>query len=442
MPQAKNVNKYGVTTFLMTDTPIIKRQFLNSIKRGTGEAYLIVKNNPKIDFSNQIIKGALNIYAYDGQCEGNRAQYIFDIISISNQKDKIRNAVLKGLVNEQYDAWNLNHLFALTKLLAEQNDTEAKKAIYDRFLNPPIESYDWVGANEIVQLYGLNGLFYVAEKYGKYIEQESDYWQDDWIISQFQEENKHINVSEELKKEAKKNKFIRIYLDTVKRTMANQEKHNKAKPKKYKDIIDEILNSEPRISYSRRRKLTVEEVNKIAKQLIIETEKSNIEKLLDIFDFYKFPYNSQIILNLANQKRTSKDRIAEKAIWALKHLRSKDIRTFAIDKILNSRNPIEYLEILVSNYKSGDFKLLSQIADKASNEHKIEQLARIYTHIFEATKTKECKKPLEILYGKMNCALHRKWIIEILMENNVLSTRIKNEIKFDCDLKTRKLIQQ
>jgi hypothetical protein len=56
-----------------------------------------VKDNPNIDFSNQIIKGALNIYAYDGQSEGNRAQYIFDIISISNQKDKIHKAVLKGL---------------------------------------------------------------------------------------------------------------------------------------------------------------------------------------------------------------------------------------------------------------------------------------------------------------------------------------------------------
>jgi len=50
----------------MTDTANIKRQFLNSLKRGTGEAYLIVKNNPKIDFSSQIIKGVLNIYAYVG----------------------------------------------------------------------------------------------------------------------------------------------------------------------------------------------------------------------------------------------------------------------------------------------------------------------------------------------------------------------------------------
>ena len=424
----------------MTDTANIKRQFLNSLKRGTGEAYLIAKNNPEIDFSNQIIKGALNIFAYDGQCEGNRAQYIFDIISVSKQKEKIRKSVLQGLATEQNDTWNLTHLFALAKLYAQQNDTEVKQAIYDRFLNNPIEGSDWVGAYEILELDGLNGLFYVAEKFGKYIEQNPDDWQDDWIIKRFQEERENIKISEELKKKAKTNKFIRIYFDNIKRTKSSQKNH-KTKLTKYKDIIDEVLNSKPRISFVRKRKLTEEEVNKIAKQLVNETDKSNVEKLLDIFDFYKFPYDSQTILDFAKQKRTSKNRIVENAIEALKYLKSKDIRNFAMDKIKIAKNPIDYLEILVSNYKNGDFELLSKIADKTNNEHKIEQLAGIYTDIFKANKTKECKQPLEILYNKMNCAIHRKGIIEVLLDNNVLSERIKEELKFDCDLDTRKLLK-
>lgn len=90
---------------------------------------MIAKAHPQIDFSNEIIKGALNIYAYDGQCEGNRAEYIFDIISISKQKDRIRKAVLKGLATEQKESWNLTHLFALVKLYAQQNDTEAKGCV-------------------------------------------------------------------------------------------------------------------------------------------------------------------------------------------------------------------------------------------------------------------------------------------------------------------------
>jgi hypothetical protein len=402
----------------MTDTANIKRHFLNSLKRGTGEAYLIVKDNPTIDFSNHIIKGVLNIYAYDGQCEGNRAQYIFDIISISKHKDKIRKAVLNGLATEQNDTWNLTHLFAIAKLYAEQGDKEAKIAIYDRFLNHPIDHSDWVGYSEILELDGINGLLFIAEKFGKYIEQNPEDWQDDSIIRYFQDENKDLDVYEELEKKAKTNKFIRIYLENIKRTKASQEKH-KTKPTKYKDIIDEVLNSKPFISFRRKRNLTDEEINQVAKQLISETDKSNTEKLLNIFDFYKFPYASQLILDLAKQKPTSKNRIVEYAINALKHLKSKDIRTFGMDKIQNSKNPIDYLEILVSNYKNGDFKLLSEIANRTKSEHKIEQLAGIYSDIFKTNKTKECKEPLEVLYNKMNCAIHRNGIVEILIDNKV-----------------------
>lgn len=424
----------------MNDKSKIKQQFFNSLKRGTGEAYLIVRENPKIDFSNQIIKGALNIYAYDGQSEGNRAKYIFDIISISKNNSKIRKAILQGLATEQDDTWNLTHLFALSKLIVEQNNREAKQAIYDRFLINPIEGSDWVGACEILELDGLNGLFYVAEKFGKHINQNPDNWQDDLIIKRFQAENKHLKVDEELQKKAQTNKFISLYLDNIKRTEASQEKP-KTKPTEYIDIIDEVLNSKPFISFRRKRSLTDEEINQVAKQLIKEAGESSIERLLDIFDFYKFPYNSDVILDFAKKKRAGKNRIVENAIDALKHLKSKDIRNFALDKIQNSKKPIDYLEILVSNYRSGDFKLLSEIANKTNNEHEIERLARIYTEIYKANRTKECKEPFEILYSKMNCAIHRKGIVEILIENKVLSDKIKNEIKFDCDLETRELTE-
>nr|WP_315394825.1 hypothetical protein [uncultured Sphingobacterium sp.] len=418
----------------------LKSQFLNSLKRGTGEAYLIAKSNPNIDFSNQIIKGALNIFAYDGQCEGNRAQYIFDIISLSKQKTKVRKAVLKGLAKESDDTWNLTHLFALTKLYAEKGDTEARQAIYDRFLHNPIFGSDWVGYSEILDLDGLDGLLYISEKFGKYLEQNPDDWQDDSIISEFQEESKHLNVYKELEKKAKKNKYIHIYLDAVFRNN-NSRKKNNSKPTIFKDIIDEIYNSKPILSFKRKNNLTEEEVTLIAEQLIIETDKSKIEKLLSIFDRYRFPLDSEVILNFAKQKRSSKYSIVENAVYALQHLKSKSIRRFALDKIQNSKNPIDYLEILISNYKKGDHKILTEIVANTNYEDEVESLAAIFTEIYKVNKTKKCKEPLEILYNKMNCGIHRNGIIEILIENGILSKKIKKEMKFDSYLKTRELVK-
>ena len=424
----------------MSDIKNIKRQFLNSLKRGTGEAYLLARDNPQVDFSNQIIKGVLNIYAYDGQSENDRAKYIFDIISVSNKQDKIRNTILQGLAIEQDDTWNLTHLFALAKLFAEQGDREIKQAIYDRFCNYTIEGSDWVGYSEILKLDGLQGLIYIAEKFGKFIEQNPDDLQDDWIINNFQEENPNLKVMEILNKLAKENKHIRIYLDNIKQTKKGQEKYqakHQAAKKQFSDIIDEILNSEHFSTFF--RELTNEEVNQVATRLLTENNKQNIEKLLFIFDDYKYPFQSETILNFAKRKKNSKYRIVEYAIYALKHLKSNDIRNFALDKIQNSKNQIDYLEILVSNYESSDFKILSELANKTNNEHKIEQLAGIFTSIYKANKTTECKEPLELLYNKINCAIHRNGIIEILIENKVLSDKIRNEIKFDSYLGTRDL---
>ena len=425
----------------MSDTTNIKRQFLNSLKRGTGEAYLIVRDNPNIDFSTQIIKGALNIFAYDGQSEGSRAKYIFDIISISKQKDKIRKEVLQGLATEQNQTWNLTHLFDLAKIYAKNGDNEAREAIYDRFLNHPIDHSDWVGYSEILELDGLQGLFFIAEKFGKHIEQNPDDWQDDSIVRHFQEDNPGIKVNEELKKASKKNKYIKLYLDTISKTKDEQKKHKQEKIK-LNGILDEVINSKPFLSFKRSQNLTEQETFEIANQLLKEKNRSNIEKLLEIFSDHKFPFDSEFILKLAKRKKTSKDRISEFAIETLKHLKSNSIRQFALDNIQQSKRPCDYLEILISNYTKGDFKILCKIANKFNDEHIIEKLAGIYTDIYKANKTKECREPLEILYNKMNCGIHRNGIIEVLIENNVLSEEIKNEIKFDSYLDTRVLLDK
>jgi hypothetical protein len=251
------------------ETTEIKRKFFNSLKRGTGEAYLIMKDNPTIDFSAYIIKGVLKNYAYDGQSESSRAQYIFDLIELSNKKGKIKKAVLKGLETEQDDTWNLTHLFDIAKIYAEQSDTEAKQAIYNRFLKYPATSDDWAGAFEILSLDGLQGLFYIAEKFGKAIEQNPDDWQDNFIIQHFQEERPKIKVMEELENLAKTNKYVRIYLDNIKSTEANYEKH-KPKQNHFKNIVDEIIKNEKKLTYFRLKKLEEEDIKLVAERLVIE----------------------------------------------------------------------------------------------------------------------------------------------------------------------------
>jgi len=425
----------------MNITTEIKRKFYDSLKRGTGEAYLIAKKYSTIDFSNYIIRGALNNFAYDGQSEDNRARYIFDLIAISNNQIKIQEAILGGLAKEREDTWSLTHLFALAKLYAEKGNDKFRQAIYDRFLNNPIEGSDWVGYQEILELDGLNGLIYICEKFGKVIARNPDEWQDNSIVKHFQDDNPQMAVLEELKNRAKSNKYIQLYLDNIESSEERRRK-NRPKPPIFDNIIDEILNSKSFLLFRRRRELRETELSEIGERLLIEEETANIEKFLFVFSYHKFPFDSNFILKLAKQKSNSQNSIKEYATYALKYLKSDSIRAFALDRISSTRNPAKYTDILISNYKDGDYELLARVAKKFKNEDIIESLAISYTDIFSSNITKECKEPLEILYSKMNCGIHRMVIVEILIKSNVLPDRIKEEIEFDSYLETRELIRK
>jgi hypothetical protein len=110
-----------------------------------------------------------------------------------------------------------------------------------------------------------------------------------------------------------------------------------------------------------------------------------------------------------------------------------------MDKLNNQKNPFAYLNLLVSNYKKGDNKLLRQIANRSDNQDFIHSVGFGFCDIYEANKTKECKGPLEILYSKMNCGLCRKNIVNILLDNDVLSDKILQEIQFDSNKELQQL---
>ena len=95
----------------MSNNPEVKKKFKSSIRRSTGESYLILSENPSIDFSDDIIQDSLKNFAYDGQCERSRAYYLFEIILLSKQHDKIRKALLNALASEQDNRWTLIQLF-------------------------------------------------------------------------------------------------------------------------------------------------------------------------------------------------------------------------------------------------------------------------------------------------------------------------------------------
>jgi hypothetical protein len=425
----------------MINNTTIEQRFKSSIRRGTGEANLIMQQNPAINFSSEIIKACLKNYAIDGQSEGSRAVYLSELIGLSGQHAKIRKAILNGLESEQEDTWALVQLFDLATFFAKHGDSGAKKAIYNRFFKNIISGSDWCGYASIIELDGLEGLKYIATTIGKSIEPNPGDWQDNSIILHFQEDNPDIRAMQELEKASNNNSYIKTYLANIERTQQSRDNYKEpARVINYTTVTEKINGKfiVP-LSPAGAKKLSEGDINKLADDFLNETDRVKLEKYMRIFDKVRFPYNYQPVLEIAKRKNNKNDRLIEFATAALKYFTGDDIRKFAIEKLRSTKSPSDYLDLLVSNYENGDGKLLTAIAKNCKGDNNIHSIVYGYINIYTANKTIECKEPLEAVYEKLTCGIHRQEIIAILIENKVLSDQIRQEIKFDSSLKTRQL---
>ena len=96
----------------------------------------------------------------------------------------------------------------------------------------------------------------------------------------------------------------------------------------------------------------------------------------------------------------------------------------------------------VSNYQKGDNQILLEIANRSEDYDFIHSIVFGFIDIYRANSTIQCKEPLENIYNKMNCGLHRKDIVNLLADNNVLSDKILKEIQYDSFDDLRKLYRQ
>lgn len=424
------------------NTSEIKKKFLNSLKRGTGEAYLIIQDHPTIDFSDLIVKGATVNFAYDQQCEGSRAKYIFRLFKKSKQKDKILNAVLTKLQSEKTDYWSLEQMCDLTVLFFKAGYIQAKEALYNRFEKTSDDGYEFCGQDQLMEIEGISGVLKVAEVVGQKILEKND-WEESWHVDNFQKKNKNLSVYNELKKAGKKNKFIAAYYKSILDNKWTLPKRRKFTTFSYNLVKEKIETNKFRaISTNRANDLSTEEVKKLADELLMEKNQQKQELYLRFFAKRKFPSDYHSILKIASGKNPAKTRLVEFSVEALKFFAGKDIRQLAIDKLNSQKNPFAYLNLLVSNYKKGDNKLLNEIANRSDNKDFIHSVGFGFRDIYEANNTKECKEPLEILYSKMNCGLCRKSVVQLLLDNNVLSDKILQEIKFDSNEELQKLFKR
>jgi hypothetical protein len=421
----------------------IKQQFRSAIIRGTGEAHRLRLAHPKVDFVDLIIDACLTNYCLNSQDEPCRAEYLSELIERSSVAAIIKAAVLKGLAEEVTNDSNLSQLFELAKVFAQHGDRAAKAAIYKRFYKKGIAGCAHFGSSAILELDGLEEMIFIARTIGAHLERHPKAWEDDAIVTECQGNCPGIDVWRELEIVSKADKFVAAYLKAVQENRDDGRRYKEdRRPEAGKDIFEEIEGtryfSGARLA---RRQLPQSTIEELAGKVLAAGSVKVKAKYLAVFNgSVKFPFDPAILIGIVKGDAGNSKQLKEPAFDALMNFSSNEIRQLGLELLNGSNGSPRYLNVFVNNYRDGDDATLTAIAEKARGKYRIEYLAHIYLKIFRQNKTAHCAGPLLALYSKMVCSECRKQVLELLLATNSLPGHIRDEMKYDCNPETRKLV--
>jgi hypothetical protein len=373
----------------------IRDRFKSSIKRGTGEAYLLIKKYPQIDFTKEILSVAANTHWFDAQSEGTREKYFYDLVNVSKNKTALIEKIIDLLKKERKDTWAIEQLFNLCAMFGKGGIVSARQAVYSQYMKNRIDDTPWLGEKAIINIDRDKGIEFLTEL----------------------------------------NKYD--YKDRIK------EYHSKSKKINFKStysLIKRKIDSDQLfLSPGMAKSINKTIIKKIANDFISEIELNAKLKYLKFFKWVIFPNKYQYLLDVL-KKINSNAFLIEEAVESLKFFKGDDIRQVALKKVKSNRNANSYLGLLINNYQKDDAAWLYPLVKKQNTPDKAHSIIWDIVDIYRKNNTNECRRILEFLYENLACGPHRYDVVKILKYNGVLNKDIQKEIKYDSFIETRKLV--
>lgn len=423
----------------------IQNKFKKALKCGTGKAYFILKGNPDIDFSRIIKKSLLKRMCYDGQCDGHRGNYYYELMQVSPQKEALIKFVLKELQKDHKDWYVLVQLYEIAALIGvNEGHEEAVEGVRKRFRKEMTETDDRDGENALLRIDGVKAFLGLVRLKGMLLKKNPDWSEYGGLITQFDKLYPKANGSKILKRASLQNVFIKEYWKRVQKHKNRKKKIEKGKQAKYKykNIVKTIKKSRFFWVSDQVKDLDEWTIYRLALALNKEKNAKRQQRYLDIFAKCKFPLGLEVLFDFIEQKHQTPKSLVEPAVKALALFQSKKIRSYALKKLKKKKDILIYLPLLICNYKAGDHLLLDDILQMKWNTEEIHELNYIYRSIYRKNAPKESRLPLKRIYDQLNCGICREAVLETMLDNKVLTTEILKEMKLDCHEPVRELYKK
>lgn len=397
---------------------MLKRNFINNIKRGLGSAFVELSNAVNKDEYRESLSYCItHNCTYDYIFEGSKGDYLYRFINIYEDKSYFIDIVINTLFNmKSYSSLHAQLLDILMEDYYNGNDNIKKifEEYYSHFIKNgrwnknKINCYDYLSI-KISCLFGIRKVRDIIADWKKLNINICDYWF-----------GFHVN------QKYRKYNLINIELDNE---HTDEYKHT------FEEFL-ELINTKDHV-YCFGSFATEEEHQKCMDYLVDNNNKIIVKKILINYqsEYVKRKINIEVLLTLIDKF----DAETNIEIYnTLAYYKDKRVVDLAF-KLAETANYKIAIHMLMSNYKKEYKDLIISLYKKIRFSFNSYESLTFDTIDFMMNKKKNMPDEiLYITYYNDYCAFNREYIVRCMNKRNLLTESIKEELKYDSDYETRK----
>lgn len=435
----------------------------SALREGRGQALIHVMQHGLGGMEDLVLAACIEEQAYDAQCEGHRAPWLFRMFKDAPEYAFFRQAIIAELAAPS-EGSSAEQLCELACLMAQNGDEAAGAAlrtfVWEQNFAGGEDVFAVYGCHAIAALDGLSAIIEIARRYGRVLLNDPAAFLDS-LDELVEGEDAYAQAFAELMLLAKTDVYIAAYVmreqQELDRRRASAQEGIEMKAARQEQTraemvahfpLDEVLTAARRRDPSRGKFIRIgkwadkEFLSKVLEQLSIEPDPEACLRLLWIFRRAAPPFIPQRLWALAEHEDA---RLRDAALTALAQADDPAVGEFGrqyLSRVGFCAENAAAIELLARHYRAGDENLimtaLSTLHLNATEAHDVGMSVRVFC---KTNRSATSASILDWLYRTNPCTICRAEAVELLSAAGCLPAEVAMECRFDASPAVRALIK-
>jgi len=285
----------------------------------------------------------------------------------------------------------------------------------------------------------------VLDRMGGYLAAHPESWEDDWLLSQAEEELGPQAIAA-ARSAAASHTNIRLYFDAVEATRRHRQQQPKTPNYRhftYPELRDRVIHRadgglQRGWLMGWGRHAADDALRDAAADLLREADPRRLAAYLWIFSWRPYPLDPSRLIDLA---RHPEDSVACAARRALRHVTHPAVRQLALDLLTGDDDSAAGVRMLTNNFQAGDERFIEHALNGEQDEDRLEDLAHAAIEVFTESANGDSLHSMVRVYEACRCSLARAGAVEVLMKRRIAPAWMLEECRHDSYEGTRERVE-